>query len=300
MTANYLTLYRTGKLHQKIEQLKKDLSPCNLCPRECGAKRLEGERGECGAGEQAEISGYSPHFGEEPPLVGRGGSGTIFFAYCSLRCVFCQNYETSRGIDKSEVSGEELAGIMLRLQAMDCENVNLVTPTHYVPQVLEALELACEDGLHLPLVYNCSGYEKLDILRKLDGVIDIYMPDIKYANAEIARKYSRISDYPAVAKEALKEMHRQVGDLVLDKKGVALQGLLIRHLVIPGGAAGTAELMRFIAREVSPTSWINIMDQYYPTYLAYRYPEIARRVTPKEYEEAIEAARKASQEFRLL
>ncbi len=297
---NYLTLYKTGELQQRFAELRKFLDPCKLCPRECGARRLNGERGECGAGEQAEISGSGPHFGEEPPLVGRGGSGTIFFAFCSLHCVFCQNYEISRGREKYGVSTEKLAHIMLELQEMGCVNINLVTPTHYVLQILEALLAACRRGLRLPLVYNCSGYERLNTLRKLDGIIDIYLPDIKYADAEIARKYSRISNYPRVAKAALKEMHRQVGDLVLDKKGVAVRGLLIRHLVMPGGLAGTADLMRFIAREVSPASWINIMDQYYPTYLAYRYPEIARRITPKEYKEAVTAAEKASRQFHLL
>ncbi|MDH7578146.1 MAG: radical SAM protein [Bacillota bacterium] len=297
---NYLTLYRTGELQHKIKELKKLLNPCKLCPRECGAERLAGERGECGAGEQAEISGSGAHFGEEPQLVGQGGSGTIFFAFCSLRCVFCQNYEISRGKEKYGVSTKKLAHIMIGLQEKGCVNINLVTPTHYVPQIIEALEVACDLGLHLPLVYNCSGYERVSVLRKLDGIIDIYLPDIKYASAEIARKYSRISDYPRVAKAALKEMHRQVGDLVLDDRRVAVRGLIIRHLVMPGGLGGTAELMRFIAREVSPSSWINIMDQYYPTYLAYRFPEIARRITPQEFKEALTAAHKASPQFHLV
>jgi putative pyruvate formate lyase activating enzyme len=297
---NYLPLYQGGELHRRISELKEYLDPCRLCPRECGARRLGGERGECGAGERAEISGYGPHFGEEAPLVGKGGSGTIFFAFCSLRCVFCQNYEISRGKDKYEINSKELAHVMLELQKTGCVNINLVTPTHYTPQILEALEEACESGLRLPLVYNCSGYEKPEILRKLEGIIDIYLPDVKYADAEIARKYSRIGDYPRVAREALKEMRRQVGDLVLDEKGVAAKGLIIRHLVMPGGLAGTADLMQFIAREISPASWINIMDQYYPTYLAYRYPEIARRIKPEEFQEAVAAAKKASSQFHLL
>ncbi len=280
--------------------LKKDLSPCKLCPRECGARRLKGERGECGAGAYAEIAAAFPHFGEEPPLVGKGGSGTIFFSFCNLRCVFCQNYTISRGKEKIEIKPRTLAQKMISLQNAGCVNINLVTPTHYVPQFLEALWQACNMGLKLPLVYNCSGYEKLDTLRKLEGIIDIYLPDIKYADSQSARKYSGIDDYPQVAKSALKEMHRQVGDLVLNDEGVAVRGLLIRHLVLPEGLAGTAELMQFIANEISPTSWINIMDQYHPTYLAKRYPEINRRITPEEFQNALKAAREASPGFHLL
>lgn len=293
-------LHATGELKKRVKELERLLSPCRLCPRECGADRLAGETGQCGAGREAAISGYGPHFGEEGPLVGRGGSGTIFFAFCSLRCVFCQNWEISHGEEAQEVTGNELAEIMLELQERGCENINLVTPTHYVPQIVAAVDTACARGLNIPLVYNSSGYERLETLRLLDGVIDIYLPDIKYADEEIARRYSRIADYPRVAKAALKEMQRQVGDLVLDASGVAVRGLLIRHLVMPGGIAGTDELMRFIAQEVSPNAWINIMDQYYPAYLAYRYSEIARRITPREYEEALAAARRASRGFRLL
>ncbi|MGE5544822.1 MAG: radical SAM protein [Bacillota bacterium] len=288
------------ELYEKIIRLQERLSSCDICPRECGADRLGGETGQCGAGKEVAISGYGPHFGEEHPLVGRGGSGTIFFAFCSLKCVFCQNFTTSRGSDAFEVSTSQLADIMLRLQDKGCININLVSPTHYTPQILEALSEARSQGLHLPLVYNCSGYEKLDTLAELDGVVDIYMPDIKYADAEIARKYSDIENYPEVVWAALKEMHRQVGDLQVNERGEAVRGLLIRHLVMPGGLAGTAELMQFIARDISPSSWINIMDQYHPAYLAHRYPEIARSVTRQEYQEALRAARRASQVFRLL
>lgn len=297
---NYLKLYRTGRFASKIAQAKELLSPCNLCPRECGARRLEGERGVCGAGQQAEISGSGPHFGEEPPLVGTGGSGTIFFAFCSLQCVFCQNYEISRGKNKYEITAEDLAQKMYSLQQRGCENINLVTPTHYVPQILEALEIACGLGLNIPLVYNCSGYERLETLRMLEGIVDIYMPDIKYADAQIALKYSRIADYPRIAQAALQEMHRQVGDLTLNQEGIAMRGLLIRHLVLPAGVAGTSELMRFIAQKVSPTSWINIMDQYTPTYLADRYPEISRRISKQEFWKAINAALQASPLFHFL
>ena len=287
-------------LRQKAEQLKELLGECRLCPRECRAERLEGERGRCGAGEAVEISGYGPHFGEEPPLVGEGGSGTIFFSFCSLRCVFCQNYHTSRGKDARPVSVKELTEIMLGLQRRGCVNINLVTPAHFLPQILEALLGARERGLELPLVYNSSGYERLEVLRELEGIVDIYLPDLKYADAAAAKRYSRIEDYPTVARAAVKEMHRQVGDLLLDEQGVAVRGLLIRHLVLPGGLAGTEELMRFIAEEVSPACWINIMDQYYPAYLAHRYPEINRRVSREEFQAAIRAARRASRGFHLL
>lgn len=296
---SYLSLFETGELHRRVEKLKERMDPCRLCPRECKAKRFDEEIGQCGAGQYVDISGYAPHFGEEPPLVGRKGSGTIFFAFCSLRCVFCQNYKTSRGHIKYQVT-EELAHIMLRLQDMGCVNINLVTPSHYVPQIIEALTTACEQGLHVPLVYNCSGYEQLDTLCLLDGIVDIYLPDIKYANAELARMYSGITDYPDKAKTALKEMQRQVGDLQLNDQGIAVRGMIIRHLVMPGGVAGTADLMQFIAREVSPRACINIMSQYRPAYLAHRYPEINRRITSREYKEGRAAARAASPYFILL
>ncbi len=297
---SYLDLFRSGELHRRVLELKECLKSCTLCPRECGAQRLCGEKGECGAGQRVEISDYGPHFGEEAPLVGREGSGTIFFAHCSLRCVFCQNYQISRGEQKYAVSTNKLARIMTELQQMGCVNINLVTPTHYVPQILEALETACGLGLRLPLVYNSSGYERLSTLRMLGGIIDIYLPDFKYADAEIAHKYSGITAYPETAKAALKEMHRQVGDLVLDNKGVAARGLIIRHLILPGGLAGTADLVQYIAREISPTSWINVMAQYYPAYQSDKYNEITRRITREELEEAVAAALRASPEFHLL
>lgn len=296
----YVDLHRKGELRKRADALEELLEPCRVCPRVCGARRLFGERGQCGAGRQAEISGYGPHFGEEPPLVGRGGSGTIFFAFCSLHCVFCQNYQTSRGLERSGVSCDELATIMVRLQRIGCENINLVTPTHYVPQIVRALDVASELGLSVPVVYNTSGYEREETLRLLEGVVDIYLPDVKYADEAVARAYSGVENYPSVAKAALKEMHRQVGDLVLDERGVARRGLLVRHLVLPGDIAGTAQLMEYIASEVSATCWINIMDQYYPTYMAFRYPELNRRITPEEYARALAAARKASPQFRLL
>lgn len=297
---SYPELFKTGELNSRVRRLRELLEPCRLCPRECGALRLSGERGECGAGADAEISSFGPHFGEESPLVGRGGSGTVFFAFCSLHCVFCQNYETSRGMLRDTVTAPGLAEIMLGLQRRGCENINLVTPTHYLPQIVEAVTIAAGRGLHLPLVYNCGGYERIESLRLLERIVDIYMPDFKYADEEMAQKYSQVDDYPRIAGEALKEMQRQVGDLVLDQNGVAQKGLLIRHLVMPAGIAGTAGLMEFIAREVSPHARINVMNQYHPAYRAGRYPEINRRITRREYLEALASARESGPGFHLL
>ncbi len=297
---SYCKLLEKGELRSRVEELQRLLEPCRLCPRECGALRLSGERGECGAGKEAEISSFGPHYGEERPLVGRGGSGTIFFAFCSLHCVFCQNFEISRGLVKETATAAELAGIMLELQRRGCENINLVTPTHYLPQIVEALAIAAGAGLQLPLVYNCGGYERLEALRLLDGIVDIYMPDFKYSDEQKARKYSQVGDYPRIAREALQEMHRQSGDLEVDESGVAQKGLLIRHLVMPGDAAGTAGVMEFIARRISPHSRINIMEQYRPAYLTDRYPEINRRITRREYLEALAAARECGPGFQLL
>ena len=293
-------MLQSGELERRLARFRELLEPCLLCPRECGALRLSGERGECGAGKDAEIASFGPHFGEERPLVGRGGSGTIFFAFCNLRCAFCQNFEISRGMAGDPASAAELAEMMLALEKRGCENINLVTPTHYLPQIVEALTLAAGGGLALPLVYNCGGYERVESLRLLEGIIDLYMPDLKFAGEEEARKYSQVNDYPRVAREAIKEMHRQVGDLVLDQEGIALKGLLVRHLVMPGGVAGTAGLMEFIAREVSPRTAVNVMDQYHPAYQASRFPEINRRITRREYLEALAAAKENGPGFQLL
>ncbi|MGB9867728.1 MAG: radical SAM protein [Bacillota bacterium] len=296
----YVDLHRSGELSRRADALEALLEPCRVCPRACMARRLSGERGQCGAGSRIEISGYGPHFGEEPPLVGRGGSGTIFFAFCSLYCVYCQNYETSRGLDCYQISCDELAAIMVELQRRGCENINLVTPTHFVPQIVRALDKAASLGLTVPIVYNSSGYEALSTLRLLDGVVDIYLPDVKYADEGVAMAFSRVQNYPSVAKAALKEMYRQVGDLAVDEQGVAKRGLLVRHLVLPGNLAGTEEVMRFIASEVSASCWINIMDQYYPTYMACRYPELNRKITSQEHQRALAAARRASAKFRIV
>lgn len=280
------------ELRRRIEQGRELMSmPCRVCPRRCKVDRASDDRrGFCRVGVRVLVSCFNPHFGEEPPLVGSRGSGTIFFASCNLACVYCQNWEISQARWGREVTEEQLAGVMLRLQALGCHNINFVSPTIYVPQILAALPQAIEGGLRVPLVYNTGGYDSLEALRLLDGIVDIYMPDIKYSDDKIAGKYSLVRHYYAVAREALKEMHRQVGDLVTED-GVAVRGLIIRHLVLPGGLAGTAEVMRFIARELSADSYVNVMVQYRPENKAQRYSELSRRITSAEYEEALRLAR---------
>jgi len=266
------------------------LEECRLCPRHCGANRLGGESGECHTTTRAVISSYGPHFGEEAPLVGRYGSGTVFFAFCNLGCVFCQNYTISQLGEGTPVDGEELAGMMLSLQDRGCHNINLVSPTHVVPYILEALQLAVSKGLFLPLVYNSGGYDSTKILELLDGIVDIYMPDMKYADEKTAEWLSGIKNYPRVNKAAVKEMHSQVGDLQVDGQGVAQCGLLVRHLVLPENLAGTEEVVRFLAREISTNTYLNIMAQYHPCHKAYKIPSLARPVSELEFSEAIDLA----------
>jgi len=251
---------------------------------------LEGELGFCRSGLLPKVSSFSPHFGEEAPLVGRHGSGTIFFTNCNLGCIFCQNYEISHLGKGEEVTKEELSKMMLHLQSLGCHNINFVTPTHFVPQILAALELAVKMGLNVPLVYNCGGYEAKEVIALLEGIFDIYMPDIKYEDSEVSKKYSKAEDYPQIVKVAVKEMHRQVGDLILDGRGIAKKGLLVRHLVLPEGLAGTKGVMQYLAREVSLNTYVNIMDQYHPCYQAEEYPEIKRPISRAEYREAVDFA----------
>ena len=286
----YLELGRTGLL-ERIEQAQKLMgNPCRVCPRGCKVNRSEDDRrGFCRAGARAIVSSFGPHFGEEAPLVGSGGSGTIFFASCNLACVFCQNWQISQAREGEEASPEQLARMMLWLQQRGCHNINLVSPTIYGPQILAALLYAIEGGLRLPLVYNSGGYDSLPMLRLLDGVVDVYMPDIKYSDDRMAARYSLVKGYYGAAKEALREMHRQVGDLVVED-GVAVRGLIIRHLVLPEGIAGTGEVMRFIAEELSPDSYVNVMEQYRPDHKAARYPALTRRITVEEYREALRTA----------
>lgn len=285
--ASYCRLLKSGILAQRITQARERLRRCHVCPRHCEVNRLEGELGFCQVGASPFVASYGPHFGEEDPLRGSHGSGTIFFASCNLRCLYCQNYEISHLRGGSEFTPRELADMMIELQDQGCHNINLVTPSHQVPHILDGLLLAAERGLRIPLIYNTSSYDDLETLRLLDGIVDIYLPDFKYADAVIAETYSKATGYPDIAKVAIKEMHRQVGDLVLDDRGLALRGLLVRHLVLPGGLAGTAEVMKFIAEYLSLDTYVNVMDQYRPCYQAFSHPPLARRITTGEFEEAI-------------
>jgi putative pyruvate formate lyase activating enzyme len=277
-------------LSEKVRAAEAGLTRCTLCPRECKVDRTAGKVGVCRTGDKPFVSSWGAHFGEERPLVGTHGSGTIFFGNCNLGCIFCQNYAISHLGEGREMSLERLAGIMLELQALRCHNINLVTPTHQMPMILHALSMAVGQGLTIPLVYNCGGYESIEAVELLDGVVDIYMPDLKYADPRMSLLYSKAMDYPVVAKAVIKEMHRQVGDLMMDDAGVAFRGLLLRHLVLPEGIAGTREVVRFIAEEISKNMYVNIMDQYRPCYKAFHHPPLDRRITEKEYTEAVKFA----------
>lgn len=290
--AAYLKLSRQ-ELGSKIQKAEEILKNCMLCPRACRVDRTAGEKGFCKTGDRPYVSSWNPHFGEEAPLVGSHGSGTIFFTHCNLGCLFCQNWTISHLDDGNIISFETLADIMLSLQGHGCHNINFVTPTHQVPMILRSLEIAIDKGLNVPLVYNCGGYESLETLKILNGVIDIYMPDFKYSDSKPAQKYSKAKDYPEVAKTAIKEMHRQVGDLVTDKRGIALRGLLVRHLVLPEGFAGTEAVVKFLAKEISPNTYTNIMAQYYPCYRAVEHPPLDRRITNEEFRKAVRDARDA-------
>jgi len=291
-TAAYVGLYRQGKLSQRVQQAREILRSCQVCPHGCQGNRLDGELGKCRTGAQAMVSSYVLHFGEESPLVGQGGSGTIFFTNCNLKCVFCQNYSISQMGEGREVTAEELAAMMLFLQKRGCHNINLVSPTHVVPKILEALELAVAEGLSVPLVYNSGGYDSVETLKLLEGIVDIYMPDIKYSHDETARQYSGIDNYPSVNRAAVKEMHRQVGDLEVDERGIATRGLLIRHLVLPHGLAGTEETARFLAKEISLNTYLNVMAQYHPCHQAFRFSLLSRATTREKFAEAVDLARR--------
>jgi len=292
--AAYVKLMAQGQLEERVAEAREMLEECRLCGRQCGVNRLESTKGAvCRTGRKALVSSFNAHFGEEDPLVGDHGSGTIFFTNCNLKCQYCQNYDISQLGEGREVDAEELAAMMLHLQGRGCHNVNFVSPTHVIPQILKALLIAAQRGLRVPLVHNTGGYDSLEALRLLDGVVDIYMPDMKYADPEAGLKYSKVKKYPEVNQAAVREMHRQVGDLVLDENGVALRGLLVRHLVLPNGLAGTREIVKFLAEEISPETYINIMAQYRPMHKAGEYPEIDRRPSPDELQDALDLALEA-------
>jgi putative pyruvate formate lyase activating enzyme len=303
------------ELEKRIEKLFKILENCEVCPRKCHVNRLKGQKGYCQLGFLPKVSAFYPHFGEESCLVGFGGSGTIFLSSCNLACVYCQNFEISQLRIGEEVSFEKLAEMMIKLQETGCHNINFVTPTPQVPQILKSLQIAIKNGLKIPLVYNTSSYDSVEVLKILNGIFDIYLPDARYGDSKIAQKYSGVTNYFEIMKEAIKEMHRQVGDLIINSKiknqnaklklkiqnfektqkefpeGVALRGLIVRHLVLPNNLAGSEKIFQFLA-SVSKNMAINIMDQYYPCYKAFEFPELSRRITKKEYEEAIELAKK--------
>lgn len=292
----YLKTYESGQLKEKVEAARLMLEVCRICARDCGAKRLENQIGFCGVGRRARVSSAFAHFGEEDCLRGWRGSGTIFFGGCSLGCVFCQNVEISQQGEGREVSAEQLAALMLRLQEAGCHNLNLVTPGHVVPQILEALLLAIEGGLRLPLVYNTGGYDRIESLRLLEGVVDIYMPDFKLWDPERCARYLRARDYADTARAALKAMHDQVGVLRLDEDGLAVRGVLVRHLVMPGMIEDTHAILNWLATELSPDTYVNLMDQYHPAHKVGSHPEfqaINRRLTRTEFRRALEAAGKA-------
>ncbi|MFP4082655.1 MAG: radical SAM protein [Candidatus Aminicenantes bacterium] len=290
---SYLELEKKGLLSERVDELYSYYENCRLCPRDCRVDRTKNQTGNCEATSKVKISSAFPHFGEETPLVGKKGSGTIFFSHCGLRCVYCQNYEISIEGEGVEISDQRLAESMIKVQRMGCHNINLVTPTHYVPSIVHAVKLAVPMGLHLPLVYNTGGYERLEVLQLLDGIVDIYLPDCKYMEPKHAAKYSdEAYNYPYYAKIALKEMYRQVGNLEVDGKGIAVKGLMLRHLILPNRIAGTEEFLKFVAEDLSEDTYLNIMAQYRPEHQASQYPKIARRIKRSEYKEALQWAKK--------
>lgn len=288
MIPGYLELWGTGELREREKQARQILKSCRLCPRKCGVDRTQGERGFCRSGLLPVVASYNTHFGEEPPISGSRGSGTIFFSHCNLHCVFCQNYPISQLNVGQEKSVRALAKMMLDLQRRGCHNINWITPTHFVPQILEGLCLAIEEGFRLPLVYNTNGYDSLETLRLLDGVIDIYLPDMKYADEEAARAYSQAPSYPAVNTVAIREMYRQVGRGKFAPDGTMERGLIIRHLLLPNGLAGTEKIARFVAETLSGQCPVSLMTQFFPAYRANGFPELKRRLNRRECQEALD------------
>lgn len=289
----YLKLYRTGQLVTISKKLNALLNSCTLCPRQCRVNRMKDELGDCKSGRFPRVSNSGPHYGEERPLVGMYGSGTVFFAHCNLLCIFCQNYDISHFASGHKMSISQLARVFIEIQNSGCHNLNLVTPTHFVPQIIEALVLAIHKGFRLPIVYNCGGYESVHVIKLLDGIVDIYMPDLKFLDKSRSKNYLQVEDYPEIVQVVIKEMFRQVGDLVLNKDGLAERGLLLRYLVMPATTDEELEaIFSFIAEEISPQTYCNIMDQYRPLYKAREYAEINRGITMDEYNNSRQIAKK--------
>lgn len=293
MDALYLKSYKSGSLDKVIDKAYALLGHCLLCPRKCGVNRLAGEKGFCRTGARAKVHNYLSHRGEEPPVSGANGSGAIFFSNCNMACCYCQNYSFSQEGEGRQAGPEELAGYMLELQAEGCHNINLVTPTHVMPQILQALRIAVGRGLKIPLVYNTSGYELPEIISMLEGIVDIYLADMRYAKEQIAVRLSQAPGYPGYSRRSIKEMHRQVGIAYIDKTGIIKRGVIVRHLVLPNALSGTEEIMRFLSQELSPNTYVSLMSQYTPYYKAVNLPEISRRAGLEEYEKAIEAMHRA-------
>jgi putative pyruvate formate lyase activating enzyme len=289
---SYLEMHKNGALERRSRAALEKLSNCSTCPRLCAVNRLSGEKGMCLTGRWAKVSSHGPHFGEESPLVGHHGSGTVFFTHCNLLCNFCQNYDISHLGRGHEVTDEALGAIMLDLQNQGCHNINLVTPSHVVPQILSALNYAIDGGLNIPIVYNTGGYDALETLRWLDGIVDIYMPDLKFFSTRSAQAFCLPEDYGTVVRAAIKEMHRQVGDLVTTTAGIAVKGLIVRHLVMPHRLADTEDVMAFLANEISQNTYVNIMAQYHPCYMAHQVPELSGAITRDDFREAVEHARR--------
>ena len=293
MKSSYLRAWQNGLLAKRITESRQRLICCRLCPRQCGVDRLAGERGVCRTGEYAEVASYGPHFGEESVLVGKHGSGTIFFCGCSLTCAFCQNYDISHPEPDScdQMTARQLGSIMAALQQQGCHNINLVTPSHVVPQILVALPYAIEQGLTVPLVYNSSGYEEVESLQLLEGIVDIYMPDFKFWQNHSAKRYAHAADYPEKARAALLEMQRQVGDLRMDDNGIAERGLLVRHLLMPHGGEGSREILQFLAEKISRNCYVNIMDQYRPSGCVANFFELQETIKGEDYQRALQQAK---------
>lgn len=289
----YLKLLESGEFQQRMVKANQHLSVCDVCALNCPVDRRAGQLGACKTGETAWMSSYGPHMGEENPLRGFRGSGTIFFTRCNLRCQYCQNHNISQTDSGIEVEPEKLSAIMLALQERGCHNINFVSPSHVVPQIMAGVLLAAKEGLKIPLVYNTGGYDSMAMLKLLDGIIDIYLPDMKYADPKIGHRYSKIPNYPQINQVAVKEMHRQVGDLQIDRRGIAIRGLLVRHLILPNNLAGTDQVVQFLANEVSSNTYLNLMAQYRPAYRAHHFPDLDRRISSIEYQQAFNWALEA-------